>query len=216
MPSPTSHFKYAPSSSDRWIACPFSARDDLPRFETAAALEGTEGHMWGAKVLDNPEQQIDVPSHFADGVRMYTDHVLSNDATPMVERQLVSFEVPEHGGTIDCLLVENRHCVVYDYKNGRWPVNAKDNSQLLCYAGIADEHFEIDIFHGVIVQPNAFKGPKTKTAAYDRQQVDGHRLKVIAATQSDEKQTGDHCRWCPLRLTDQCDEGVKYGRAKGW
>ena len=211
-----SHFKYAPSSSERWIACPFSARDDLPKSDTAASLEGTEAHSWAAEVLESHDQDVHVPAKFRKGVRMYTDHVLTNDTTLMVERKLLSFEVPEHGGTIDCLLVEDRRAVVYDYKNGRWPVVAKDNSQMLCYAGIADEHFEIDTFMGIIVQPNAWRGPKIKPAVYTRQQVDDHRLKVIAATQSDEKHTGDHCRWCPLRLTAQCDEGIQFGRAKGW
>lgn len=211
-----SHFKYAPSSSNRWIPCPYSARDDLPRIESAAALEGTNAHAFGAEILKNPGQPVDVPPQFADGVRMYTDHVLANNAAPMVERKWLSMEVPEHGGTIDCLLVEDRSCVIYDFKNGRWPVDATDNSQLLCYAGIVDEHFDIDVFHGIIVQPNAFKGAKIKKAHYLKQDVKEHRLKVIAATQSDEKHTGDQCRWCPLRLTDQCEEGVQHGIAEGW
>lgn len=217
MPGPKIHEKYGPSSSDRWIPCPFSLTIDCPRLPTAASLLGDEAHDYGAEILVSPGKDIHVPSHLRVGVRMYTDHVQANDAVPMVERKWMSMEVEEHGGTIDALLIKDRVAVLYDYKNGRWPVQGKSNSQLLCYAGLANEHFEIDVFHGFIIQPNAFKGSKIKAETYTPQQVADHRLKVIDAVENpDRKCTGDWCRWCNLRLTAKCEEGLRYGRAKGW
>lgn len=216
MTGPTSHYKYAPSSSNRWIACPYSAQDDLPKFENAAALEGTAAHEWAANVLQKDVAMSDVPLKFTDGVSMYVDHINARGMTPIVERKWASFEVQEHGGTIDCLLYETGNAVLYDFKYGKWPVPAKGNSQLLCYAGILCEHFDVQSMEVCIVQPNAFKGPKIKTADITLGEVAEHREKVVHAVNSNEKNTGDHCRFCPLRLTDQCREGVVYGIAKGW
>ncbi len=217
MPRPEGHAKWNPSSASEWIPCPFSKSIEVPDVKTAASILGDEAHEWGAEVLRNPGETIHVPSQFRAGVKMYTDHVQANDATIMVERNFQSFEVEDHGGTIDAMMIEDGVGTLYDYKNGRWPVAMANNPQLLCYAGLANEHFEIDVFNHVIIQPNAYKGPKIKKETYTKAQVADHRLKVIDAVENPlRKQTGDQCRWCDLRKTAQCDEGVKFGRAKGW
>lgn len=217
MPRPQGHTKWNPSSANEWIPCPFSKSIEVPDRPTAASIAGDEAHEYGADLLANPGKAITIPSEFRTGVEMYTEHVLANNAVVMVERNFQSFEVPDHGGTIDAFMLEDRVAVLYDYKNGRFPVDIRDNPQLLCYDGLVSEHFEIDTFHNIIVQPNAFKGPKIKKVTFTKQEVAGHRLKVIDAVEHPErKQTGDHCRWCALHKTNQCEEGVRYCRAKGW
>ena len=147
---------------------------------------------------------------------MYIGDVLGHDVAPLVERYWESFIIEDFGGTVDTLLYDEGVCTVYDFKFGKWPVYAHLNSQLLCYSALAAEHFDIQEFRGVIVQPNAFKGDKIKTAEYTPEQVEQHRGLVIAASQSREKHTGDWCRFCSFRTLKQCDEGVAHGKIRNW
>ena len=190
------HEKYGPSSADRWIPCPFSLTVDSPRLPTAASLLGDEAHDLGAEILDNPDRDVHVPSHLRTGVRMYTDHVLARNVKPIVERKWMSMQLAEYGGTIDALLVQNHTAVVYDYKNGRYGVPIENNAQLLCYSDIVSEHFEIDTFIGIIVQPNGYRGPKVKKTEFTVADVAQHRLRVIDAMDNpNRKETGQQCRW---------------------
>jgi hypothetical protein len=213
--APTKHAKLSPSKSSTWIACPFSIdAPSLPAGE--AAQDGTIAHGWASDVLLHKKQMRDVPGKYFNGVEMYVAHVQSTSVPPLVERYWESFTIDNFGGTVDALLFNEGICAVYDFKFGKWPVDAKDNSQLLCYSVLAAEHFDIKEFHGVIVQPNAFKGDKIKPAEYTPEQVDRHREAVIRASESREKKTGEHCRWCSFRTLKQCEEGVAYGKMRNW
>lgn len=214
---PREHYRLAPSSSNRWIACPFSAQLDLPQFTNAAAEAGTKAHEWGAMVLNRQTDLDSVPDEFSRGVRMYVDHVLENGCNnPLIEYKWESLSIDEHGGTLDCLLVKDGKACIYDYKHGKYDVKAKDNSQLLCYAAIVAEHFDVKEFFGVIVQPNSSCKQKIKVAEYSVEQVAEHHEKVARAAASDEKCVGQHCFFCPLRRADKCAEGVAYGVEKNW
>lgn len=213
--APTKHFLLSPSASSRWLPCSFSI--DAPKSPTnAAAEQGTVAHGWASDVLLYQKQLKDVPSEFFKGVQLYVEHVQANRAAPIVERCWESIEIDNFGGTVDCVLVKDNTCVVYDFKFGKWPVAAEDNTQLLCYSTLITEHFDVNEFWGVIVQPNAFKGDKIKMAEYAPDQVARHRERVIEASQTRVKQTGDHCRFCSFRTLKQCDEGMAYGKMKGW
>lgn len=213
--APEKHAKLSPSASSRWLACPYSI--DAPSTPSNAAAElGTVAHGWASDVLRKRCQLPHVPEQFRDGVAIYVAHVIENKATPIVERFWESFTIEDFGGTVDALLFNEGVCTVYDFKFGKWPVDAKDNKQLLCYSSIAAEHFDIHEFHGVIVQPNAFKGDKIKPAEYTPQQVAAHRKRVIEASESREKHTGDWCRFCSFRTLKQCDEGMAYGKMRNW
>lgn len=213
--APEKHAKLSPSASSRWLACPYSI--DAPSTPpNAAAQEGTAAHGWGSDVLNKRVALSDVPATFKEGVTLYVEHVLSNGAPPIVERFWESFTIENFGGTVDCLLYKDGMCAVYDFKYGKWPVAAENNTQLLCYSALADEHFDIGYYFGVIVQPNAFKGDKVKMAEYSPQQVATHRKRVIEASESREKHTGDHCRFCSFRTLKQCDEGMAHAKMKGW
>lgn len=216
-PAPTGHARLSPSSSSRWLCCPFSATVELPRTESVAAATGTEAHGWAADVLTRNCDAADVPDVFQKGVSMYVAHVRSSGCdTPIIERRWESLSIPEFSGTADCVLVEDHKLTVYDYKHGRYGVKAEGNTQLLCYASIVAEHFEIDTFLGVIVQPNSSSREKIKVAEFAPHEVDSHRERVAAAAGSDEKHTGFHCLFCPLLATGQCDEGREYARKAGW
>jgi hypothetical protein len=210
------HARLSPSSSGRWLNCSYSAQKDLPELTNAAAVEGNEAHDWAAEVVMKRVRLDQVPSHLQDGIGRYAAHIFENGGTPYCEQMWESFAIDDFFGTIDCLLINDDKAAIYDYKTGKWPVDAEGNTQLLCYAAIVAEHFNIDEFFGVIVQPNAFRGSKIKTAEFTPREVERHRKRVARAAVSDEKKVGDWCRFCPLRLTDQCYEGLQHGVIRGW
>lgn len=216
MPAPTDHYRLSPSKSSTWLVCPFSLTAP-PSPPSKSAEEGTEAHDWAAGCVTGERSIVNAPKKFAAGVGMYVEHVHANGVEPIVERQWHSLEIPDYAGTIDCLLVHERHLVVYDFKFGKWNVEAAGNTQLLCYSDIAREHFDVDTFHGVIVQPRAWKGDKIKVAEYSAEEVDSHRERVKwAVANPDHKEWGEHCRFCELRKQKMCQEGVAYGRMEGW
>lgn len=218
--APTSHYRYAPSSCSRWVLCPGSALpiDEMPEVENmyGGREEGSVEHTLAAEILlgaKGVDEALPYP-----GVLAYVQHVWGNNLTaaPIVERQFVSIEVPDHGGTLDCLLLQDNKAVIYDYKSGKWPVKAADNPQLLCYAGIIAEHFDITQFWGVIVQPNSKAKDKITVARYPLEQVQEHREKVQAAASSDQLNAGQHCLFCPLLQAKVCGVGRDHAKTKGW
>lgn len=215
MPRDDGHERLSPSGSGRWLVCSHSLNAPATP-PTAATKEGDEAHYWSEKTLKGECGILEVPQKFQAGVAMYVNHVKRNQVEPIVERKWDSIEIPNFGGTIDCLLIRGPQCVVYDFKFGKWPVGAEDNPQMLCYSTIVAEHFDVSEFHGVIVQPRAMRGPKIKVAQYSQAQVETHREKVRYAAANDYKATGDHCRFCSLRTTGACGEGVAYGIQRGW
>lgn len=209
------HDRLSPSGSSRWLACPFSLRAPASP-SSEASREGEEAHEWAGGCLTGERSITNCPKKFVAGVGMYISHVMENGVEPVVEERWSSLDIPGFSGRIDALLYSKRHLVVYDFKFGKWPVEAENNTQLLCYSAIGAEHFQVDTFHGVIVQPRAKSGPKIKVAEYTPKQVAKHRERVIEASTSEEKHTGDHCRFCTLRTTGQCEEGIIFGEIAGW
>jgi len=147
---------------------------------------------------------------------MYVEHVQGNGGDYLVEHKWESMTIPEFFGYADCTVIKDNKCAVYDLKTGKWNVEAEGNTQLLSYLAIADEHHDIDEFYGVIVQPKAYKGDKVKVHEFPADEVRAHREKVEVAARSSYKGTGDHCRFCPLRIAKQCQEGADYAREMGW
>lgn len=220
--APTAHARLAPSSSKRWLACPGSALAEMPEVENVygGREEGTDVHLWIARVLTKDCSIDDVPDDGARrNVRTFTDHVLANNAEQMfIEQQWASKSVPEYFGTMDVLLIDGRRAAFYDYKNGKWDVPALDNKQLLCYASIVAEHFEIDEFYGIIFQPNSksVKGRGMKIAEFTPAEVANHRIAVAKAAVSTELVAGEHCLFCPLLQAGVCKVGREHSDRNGW
>ena len=215
--TPDRHERLSPSTSNRWLCCPYSAQNDLPRFTNAAAEKGTALHSLAAEVLAGRADLNEVKAgKDQDAIEMYADHVHSNGGEILVEHFWESMAIDEFGGTSDCTILKDNKVAVYDFKTGKWPVDAYENTQLLCYASIVLEHFDVSEFFGVIVQPNVTRGLKIKVAEYSLDQVDEHRERVKVAAMSSYKQAGDHCLFCPLRRANKCEEGAAHGQSKGW
>lgn len=230
------HYRHAPSGSSRWLPCPFSAQDDLPDTAGPPAKAGTIGHKhadgWLTLNRDpskfNPLWLLETetfdcvaplvgPSQGDDIARAtvtYAEYVAKLPGEHIYETKIAHDSIPTFGGTVDTAIVNRRKLGVADFKSGYWEVQAKGNTQGQCYLVLARQEFgDFDEYEFTIVQPRV-KNP-IKTASFTGAELDAFEGLVKIAAKSDRKQSGEHCRFCPLR--PDCFEGQKYAANKtGW
>jgi len=115
------------------------------------------------------------------------------------EQRIVSEFLPDHGGTIDTLILSDNHIHVIDFKDGVMPVPSQNNKQLLSYLVLAGEKYgtEGKRFFGTIVQPRVFGTPQC--VEFSLSELGYHLFEVTVADKDTTKKAGEHCRWCPLR-----------------
>jgi hypothetical protein len=219
------HYKYAPSSSSRWIPCPGSAGAQSQGGDAAAL--GTLAHGVGEAKLSGkplaPEHveafnalSVDDDLEMTAAINLFVDYVrglpvLADGGELFTERRIGSKIILEHGGTIDVLGVNSRVIHVVDLKYGTYFVPIWDNHQIQCYINLAREIFPGRTqFFGTIVQPRV-EGGRVATLEFSQQQLDEFQLKTMDATASTELHAGDHCKWCPLLLN--CDVAYQHARA---
>lgn len=223
------HYRLGPSSASRWLACPWSAQHDLPDTSGPAAKAGTITHDLACSYLQGGiestfELENEVyertngllPNRSRDIARAatsYVEYVESRTGSKLFETKIESSVVPDWGGTVDTAILHDRCLEVADLKTGVWRVSAENNPQLMSYLCFARQKFpEATEFVGTIIQPLTNKKPKT--ASFSGGQLDIFTQQVKIASTSDRKQTGFHCRFCPLR--PKCEEGTEYAERKGW
>jgi hypothetical protein len=223
-----SHAKFSPSASGRWIACPGSvkASEGIPSEDSAASVEGTQGHECLETLLTaGPHKQLateaflrktypaEMVTHAAAAAQAIWK-MLPKGATLLAETKARCTHIhPEFHGTADAVIIEDFGTLyVFDYKYGRHPVEVKENTQLISYAlGIAHEHeYNFTDVVLVIIQPRAMhdEGPVrswrlciTELAEW----ADIFRKAVKAAEAKNAKRvSGSHCRFCPAAVT--CEE----------
>ena len=233
------HARLSPSASARWIACPPSvdAGARQPREESgAAAREGTLAHaiLEAALLLGLDPMEVDryegqdVPEDMQRCVGHAVNYVHRWQAEhPQVEiwmeKELNPGEALDRDdmyGTSDLILVDRTpktlSLEVVDYKHGKKPVAAENNSQLMSYAvGALLEFFNAEIRKEktlpvklVVVQPRVVDFPTEWDT--DSKTLMGWMNTTVqqAATASDNpssaRSAGDHCRWC--RAAGTCRE----------
>ena len=203
------HSRLSPSSMARILKCPASAVHNPLDTGSAAAAEGTFAHtlceqMLSGKEVDFPNDEME--SAVFEYVAYVKDHkshdeldgVNHSNSEISLESRIVSKDIPDHGGTIDTLIVSDTHIHVIDFKYGTMPVASEDNKQLLSYLVLACEKFPGRTrFFGTIIQPRVYGRPRC--VEYTRAQLDEHLFAVMMADIDDSKEAGDHCRWCPLK-----------------
>lgn len=165
MTSKKAHALLGPSSAERWLNCPPSARlsEKYPDTTSEFALEGTDAHelcelklkkslkqIRSSKVLKDPSGSL---KYYNEDMERYTneyvEYVLDiynqckkccEDTDIIVEQELdFSNYVPEGFGTGDCIIVSDEKLIVIDFKYGKGvEVSAKDNPQMKLYGLGAD------------------------------------------------------------------------------
>lgn len=121
-------------------------------------------------------------------------------------------------GTNDCSVVyPGKALFIYDYKNGRWPVPAENNTQFLYYAiGAAEVHnWDFDYVEMLAVQPNSTDEEKTPRWRITKDELKEwvpvfRRCALHTISYPDEFNTGEHCHFCPAKgmCQKQADEAM--------
>ena len=171
------HALCAPSSGDRWIACPGSVamEADEPDSDSDASRDGTITHelinQWGATGVCPPALLDDAERHERASVHVqFVADAVAQYKAAGAHRVTVQWEVPlpllevtgerNASGTVDTLILaefaDYAEVSVIDYKDGYTPVS-KDTWQLKVYALCAIARFgllqNITQLHLSIVQP---------------------------------------------------------------
>lgn len=139
------------------------------------------------------------------------DRMVESDHYPDVDDEFEAEELLRTWltmfGTNDCSVVyPGKALYIYDYKNGRWPVPAENNTQFLYYAvGAAQVHnWDFEYVEMMAVQPNSMDSDKVP-----RWRITIDELREWAAIfkecaintifHPDVFNTGEHCHFCPAR-----------------
>lgn len=234
-PSSAHIWRYCPGSIQAGTLAPTIERDDTP------AREGTIAHDVGALLIRNglragvgpavPEvasNGVPITPEIRASAEMYAGTVLAvmrNNRIAGgphigVETQVSCPDVHRLSyGTVDSwLYVERRATLhVWDFKNGRVPVEARNNWQLINYvSGLLDQLNLVDTETRVIVtiiQPHDYGSPIKRwefLASDIRGQVNQLATAAREALEPNpRRKAGKHCRRCPVRL--DCPAALDYG-----
>lgn len=223
-----SHAMLSPSSAERWIHCPPSARINAEAGdrETAYTKEGTQAHAvaeYKARLAFLGKSDF-MPAPWPTDMDGYTDTYLEAlkdiyagfDVPPHVGVEVrvdLSEYVPGCFGTCDCLMIGRRgdgpnvlHVVDFKYGQGV-AVAAKANPQMMLYALGALQAYEsfytIGQIEMTIVQPRIKAEPDTWTispaALYEWANLVVAPTAALAAKGEGEYAEGDWCRFCAIR-----------------
>lgn len=156
-----SHAMLSPSSANRWIHCPPSAKinAEAPQKDTPYTREGTLAHAVcelkarkhfltgiGPRKFAAAMAKFRADEMWADEMDGYTDEyleALKDIAATFEEDPYVTLEqrvdfsewVPEGFGTADCIMIGGRVLHVIDFKYGKGvAVDARNNFQMMLYA----------------------------------------------------------------------------------
>lgn len=231
------------SSAHRWMHCPMSATAEAtePEQETDYAAEGTMAHEvaeWVASGRSKTEphdrglddgvtpEMIDHGHAYADYIK---EHVKGDGAEILLEQRLdFSPWVPEGYGTGDCLILEDGHLTIIDYKYGVGvPVSAENNDQLRCYAlGALNDYgalYDIEAVTMCIFQPRINNVSEWTQTTEELMSWAETELKPAAEKAFSGK--GGYCAgaWCKFcrhagkcrKLADTCTQTVEmYGKKR--
>lgn len=234
---PLSHSTLSASSSDRWLACPPSAKLNAKAEDTGSdfAREGTCAHeLCEYKVrkllgedVQNPTENLDFydaeMESCSDEYVNYIGECISvakeecSDPIVLVEQQLDFSEyVPSGFGTGDCVIAADDTLFIVDFKYGQGvEVKAENNPQMKLYAlgalGLFDSLYDIKKISMSIFQPrlnNISKFEIDKAALLDWAENTLKPIAELAAKGEGEFNAGEHCRFCKVKST--CRKRAEY------
>jgi hypothetical protein len=208
---------------ERWNkdACPGSIQsciDALPLVQHPSAAEGTRGHLYlelvlGDLYLGRRFFTADLPSITRTtklGVELACNIVekLISNGCKLIDVECRVKINEDVWGTVDILLYDqiNNMLMVLDYKNGTWPVPAKDNLQLLCYAWACwlthhQSHPDMQRICYGIIQPNSSDHQYFTTDIKSIVELFDFSLYLdecvsVAKRPNAQVRAGEWCFWC--------------------
>lgn len=229
MPENKEHSLLSPSASYRWINC--SGSFLLPQFneerDTTAADEGTLVHKLSELKLneniwiDDKEEFNEVRSNplykqeMEEYSNAYVDFIESKDYQERLIEEVVdlSFIYPDFFGTSDCILMDNSGIEVIDLKYGKFPVQSKNNTQLMIYALGASKIYmnkfpEVKKKENFSIKLTIFQPRINNVSTWETNWKDlvlWYQNTLIPALGkieygAIEENTGDWCRFCPAQI----------------
>ena len=233
----TDHAILSPSASNIWLRCTRAPRmcETIPDQQTDYARQGTQAHTLCQYKLEmalgydvkDPRAELDLLDEemesCSDDYVQFVMQLLTemrqtcSDPVILIEQRLDFSEwVPEGFGYGDCILVADGAMHVIDFKYGEGVlVDARDNSQMMCYAlgaiNLLDNLYDISSVSMTIFQP---RRENVSTWTQDKFELLGWAdtvLKPAADLAYKGEGTfcaGEHCRFCRARAT--CRARAEY------
>ena len=234
---PEQHAVLSASSSKMWMSCPPSAQLNAAANDTPSeyARQGTVAHLWAeTKVKRILGQDLNDPTDGAeyydaemaectDSYAQYVSEQIEqakqrcSDPIVLVE-QRVDFSkwVPDAYGTADLVIVSDDVLSITDLKYGVGvPVNAENNSQMMCYALGALELFD-GIYDICKISMTIFQPRRENISVYEiskAELLEWADTKLAPAAELASKgegefNAGEHCRFCKVKAT--CRKRAEY------
>lgn len=231
-----SHAILSPSSSERWINCPPSAKENAGGDTGSSyAQQGSEAHLmaeWkvkkalGHKVRDPTDELEYFNEEMEECTDAYCEFVMDQvqtaketcpDPLVLVEQRLdFTRWVAESFGTADCICVADGTMTVVDFKYGLGVlVDAENNSQMRMYAlgalNLFESLYDIQSVRMIIFQP---RRDNISTAEVTKEELLGWAEEVLipaaalAAKGEGDYSAGKHCQFCKIKAT--CRKRAEY------
>lgn len=232
----SSHALLSPSSSERWINCPPSAKENVGGDTGSSyAQQGTDAHALceykvkkalGYSVRDPTEDLTYFDEEMSECTDAYCEYVMEQvqaakaccpDPLVLVEQRLdFTRWVAESFGTADCVIVADGVMTVIDFKYGLGVlVEADNNSQMRMYALGAQHLFEsiydIQTVRMTIFQPRRDNVSTAEISAEELLSWADEVLipaAILAAKGEGDYKAGKHCQFCKIKAT--CRKRAEY------
>lgn len=225
----SSHALLSPSSSERWINCPPSAKENVGG-DTGSiyAQQGTDAHALceykvkkalGYSVRDPTEYLTYFDEEMSECTDAYCEYVMEQvqaakaccpDPLVLVEQRLdFTRWVAESFGTADCVIVADGVMTVIDFKYGLGVlVDADNNSQMRMYAlgalHLFESIYDIQTVRMTIFQPRRDNVSTAEISAEELLSWADEVLipaAILAAKGEGDYRAGKHCQFCRIKAT---------------
>lgn len=231
-----SHALLSPSSSERWINCPPSAKENAGgNTGSSYAQQGTDAHALceykvkkalGHKVRDPTEELEYFDEEMAEHTDVYCEFVMEQveiakqscpDPLVLVEQRLdFTRWVADSFGTADCVIVADGTITVIDMKYGLGILVESDkNSQMRMYAlgalNLFESLYDIQTVRMIIFQP---RRDNVSIAEITKDELLLWADEVLipaaelAAKGEGDYKAGKHCQFCKIKAT--CRKRAEY------
>lgn len=232
----SSHALLSPSSSERWINCPPSAKENVGGDTGSSyAQQGTDAHALceykvkkalGYSVRDPTEDLTYFDEEMSECTDAYCEYVMEQvqaakvccpDPLVLVEQRLdFTRWVAESFGTADCVIVADGVMTVIDFKYGLGVlVEADNNSQMRMYAlgalHLFESIYDIQIVRMTIFQPRRDNVSTAEISAEELLSWADEVLipaAILAAKGEGDYKAGKHCQFCRIKAT--CRKRAEY------